>query len=77
MPWTSLSWELNQDARALETMKTTAKTLASRFSPEVGCIRSWDTCKTRKYDFRDTDSEFLVIIVSIAVTRSGTAWTTD
>jgi hypothetical protein len=64
MPWASRAWKLHGDVRALETMKTTAQTLFDRYDPKVGCIRSWDTCKTKKYNFQDTSADYLVIIVS-------------
>ncbi|KAF4974594.1 hypothetical protein FZEAL_8521 [Fusarium zealandicum] len=35
-------WELFHDYRALESIVTSARNLASRFSPKVGAIRSWD-----------------------------------
>lgn len=63
-PWARRAWELNGDVRALETLKQAAQTLAARFSPKHGLLRSWDVCKTKKYDFQDTSSEFLVVIVS-------------
>lgn len=63
-PWAMRAWDLNHDVRALESLKQTAQTLAARFSPKVGLLRSWDVCNTKQYDFQDPSSEFLVIIVS-------------
>lgn len=63
MPWASRAWKLNNDSRALETIKTTAQTLLDRYDAKIGCIRSWDQCITRKYDFRDPSADYLVIIV--------------
>lgn len=65
MPWAHLAWDLNKDIRALETMKTAAEALMTRYSPIVGCIRSWDKCQTKKYDFKDPNTDFLMIIASI------------
>lgn len=62
MPWARPAWELRHDARALETLKTAAATLHGRYSPAVGAIRSWDSCVTRAYSFRDPSREFLLII---------------
>lgn len=64
MPWARPAWELNRDTRALETLKTSAKTLLNRFSGAVGAIRSWDTCQTRRYNYQDPNTDFLMIIVS-------------
>lgn len=65
MPWARPAWELNQDTRALKTLKTAAETLVKRFSGVVGAIRSWDTCQTRTYNYEDPNTDFLMIIVSI------------
>lgn len=62
MPWARPAWELRRDARALETLKVAAKTLHGRYSAAVGAIRSWDSCLTRAYSFRDPGREFLLII---------------
>lgn len=62
MPWARPAWELRHDARAFETLKTAAKTLQGRYSPVVGAIRSWDSCVTKVYSFRDPSNEFLLII---------------
>lgn len=47
---------------ALETLKTAAYALASRFDPRVGVIRSWDTAINKRYSYLDQDADFLVII---------------
>lgn len=65
-PWARRAWELDGDVRALASLKQAAQTLVARFSPTHGLLRSWDVCQTKKYDFRDTNSEFLVVIVSPA-----------
>ncbi|TGO09841.1 hypothetical protein BTUL_0153g00270 [Botrytis tulipae] len=62
MPWARPAWELNQDTRAIKTLKTAAKTLVKRFSEVVGAMRSWDTCQTRTYNYDDPNTDFLVII---------------
>lgn len=63
-PWARRAWELNGDLRALGTLKQAAQTLVARFSPKHGLLRSWDVCKTKKYNFQDPNTEFLVVIVS-------------
>lgn len=61
-PWAQLGWELNQDRRCYDTMIRAAHSLASRFDPKVGCIRSWDVCSTKRYNFNNPSKNFLVII---------------
>ncbi|KAK9425382.1 putative Six-hairpin glycosidase-like protein [Seiridium unicorne] len=61
-PWAKIAWELNHDLRAFETLKAAAKTLHGRFKEEVGLIRSWDTCVTKRYRFLDPKNEFLTVI---------------
>lgn len=67
MPWARPAWELNHDQRALQTLKTAALTLLSRFSPAVGLVRSWDTCVTHRYRFLTPETQFMTIIVSLLV----------
>lgn len=62
--WARVAWELENDTRAYDTVITAAKSLLSRYSPVVGCIRSWDACVTKRYSFREPDKDFLVIVVS-------------
>ncbi|KAJ3545288.1 hypothetical protein NM208_g2586 [Fusarium decemcellulare] len=61
-PWARPAWELNHDELAYNTIIRASKTLASRYVPEVGAIRSWDTCVTKKYTFTDPKKDFLMII---------------
>ncbi|KAI1370952.1 glycoside hydrolase family 88 protein [Hypoxylon crocopeplum] len=61
-PWARAAWELENDVRAYDTVITAAKSLMTRYSPVVGCMRSWDTCVTKRYSFQDLDKDFLVII---------------
>lgn len=67
MPWAKVAYEVNHDLRALETIKTAARSLFSRYSENIGCVRSWDKCITKKYNFYDTESDFMVIIVSLDI----------
>jgi hypothetical protein len=63
-PWASMAWKLNHDRRAYETLLTAARTLSERYCATIGCLRSWDTCQTKRYSFLDPALDFLVIIVS-------------
>lgn len=61
-PWAQVGWELDGDGRCFRSMIAAAYALASRFDENVGAIRSWDTCKTRRYHFDNPQTDFLVII---------------
>lgn len=61
-PWARIGWELDKDIDCYNSLVTAANALASRYDPRVGCIRSWDTCFTKRYAFGDPDKDFLVII---------------
>src|SRR6266480_203875 len=65
-PWARLTWELNGDRKAYQSLITAAQNLSTRFDPKIGCLRSWDTCVTKRYSFTDPERDFLVIIVSIS-----------
>ena len=61
-PWARLGWELDANEKCYNSMLVAANGLAARFNPRVGCIRSWDTCFTKRYAFADPKDDFLVII---------------
>ena len=61
-PWARLGWELDGSEDCYHSMLVAAHGLAARFDPRVGCIRSWDTCFTKRYAFADPKEDFLVII---------------
>jgi hypothetical protein len=61
-PWARLAWDLHHDQRAYSSLVTAAYSLANRFDDTVGCIRSWDVCKTKRYTFTNPGQDFLVII---------------
>lgn len=63
-PWARAAWELENDVKGFDTVITAAESLMTRYSPVVGCIRSWDTCTTKRYSFQDPEKDFLVIVVS-------------
>jgi hypothetical protein len=51
-----MDWELTGNVRSLESVLTTAKSLASRFDEKVGAIRSWDAALNKRYSLRgETD----------------------
>jgi hypothetical protein len=64
-PWARKAWEIDHDQRAYETLITAAETLATRYNAKTKCLRSWDTCVTKRYSFIDPSVDFLVIIVRI------------
>jgi hypothetical protein len=76
MPWARVAYELTHDLRAMESIKTAANTLYSRYSDKFGCIRSWDKCVTKKYNFQDVNAEFMVIIVSNTTPKIMQVWLT-
>ena len=61
-PWAQRGWELDGDRACYDSLVTAAYALAERFDCKVGCIRSWDTCFTKRYSFADPSEDFLVII---------------
>jgi hypothetical protein len=61
-PWAKLGLELDGAQDCYQSMMVAARGLAARFDPRVGCIRSWDTCFTKRYAFADPKDDFLVII---------------
>ncbi|KAF8856804.1 glycoside hydrolase family 88 protein [Acephala macrosclerotiorum] len=61
-PWARKAWELNHDQKAYESLLAAAQNLAARYNEKVGCLRSWDTCVTKRYSFTDPTKDFLVII---------------
>jgi hypothetical protein len=63
-PWARKAWELEGDQQAYQTLITAAQTLAARYNATTRCLRSWDTCVTKRYEFSDPKLDFLVIIVS-------------
>ena len=54
--------ELTGSKEALEILVAAANALASRFDETIGCIRSWDTAVNKRYNYSDTEKDFLVII---------------
>ncbi|KAH8596304.1 glycoside hydrolase family 88 protein [Bisporella sp. PMI_857] len=61
-PWARKAWDLDHDQKSYETLIAAARTLATRYNPVTQCLRSWDTCVTKRYSFLDPNLDFLVII---------------
>ncbi|KAH7115108.1 Six-hairpin glycosidase-like protein [Dendryphion nanum] len=66
LPHMRVRWELFHDQKALDSIRTAAVSLYSRFDARVGAIRSWDHLTwQRGVDIRDKQENFLVIIDSL------------
>ncbi|KAJ5893220.1 hypothetical protein N7495_004911 [Penicillium taxi] len=61
-PWAMKAWELQRDPAAFNTLIMAAHSLASRFSATTRCLRSWDVCITKKYEFKDPSLDYLFIV---------------
>ncbi|KFY84352.1 hypothetical protein V500_09367 [Pseudogymnoascus sp. VKM F-4518 (FW-2643)] len=58
-------WELTGNENSLQAVLTAAKSLASRYSPAVGAIRSWDVLSQANVSITSMTQDFLVIIDSM------------
>ncbi|KAL2867384.1 glycoside hydrolase family 88 protein [Aspergillus lucknowensis] len=58
-------WELTSNPESLETVLTAAHSLASRFVPAAGAIRSWDTLRQADVQISSLTEDCLVIIDSM------------
>jgi hypothetical protein len=58
-------WELTSDENSLQAVLTAAKSLASRYGPAVGAIRSWDVLSQADVSITNMTQDFLVIIDSM------------
>ncbi|KAJ5640018.1 uncharacterized protein N7484_007880 [Penicillium longicatenatum] len=58
-------WELFHDEKALSTIITAAESLYTRYSPEIGAIRSWDQLTQKGVNITSMEHDFLVIIDSM------------
>ncbi|KAH6876388.1 Six-hairpin glycosidase-like protein [Thelonectria olida] len=66
MPHMRQRWELYHDEAALQSIITSAKNLATRFSPKVGAIRSWDEDVWRLVTSgRGKPGDYIVIVDSM------------
>lgn len=55
-------YKLFGNAASKDIIINAAKSLASRWNEKVQCLRSWDTCHTRRLNLDNPSTEFLVII---------------
>ncbi|KAL6234010.1 hypothetical protein BDW75DRAFT_241484 [Aspergillus navahoensis] len=58
-------WELTSNRESLNALLTGAHSLASRFVPSVGAIRSWDALRQADVDITSLEDDCLVIIDSM------------
>ena len=58
-------WELTSDEDSLQAVLTAAQSLASRYGPTVGAIRSWDVLSQADVSITSMTQDFLVIIDSM------------
>ncbi|RHZ65992.1 glycoside hydrolase family 88 protein [Aspergillus thermomutatus] len=59
------SWELTSNPSSLHALLTGAQSLASRFVPSTGAIRSWDTLRQSDVQITSLSTDCLVIIDSM------------
>ncbi|VUC23277.1 unnamed protein product [Clonostachys rosea] len=65
MPSFSRDYDLTGNRESLDVISNAAKSLASRFSPETGAIRSWAGARTHEYHLEDPEVDFVVVIDSM------------
>ncbi|OBT42716.1 hypothetical protein VE00_07261 [Pseudogymnoascus sp. WSF 3629] len=58
-------WELTSNENSLQAVLTAAKSLASRYSPAVSAIRSWDVLSQANVSITSMTQDFLVIVDSM------------
>lgn len=58
-------WELFGDEKSLSVLHVAAHSLASRNSPALNAIRSWDKTANKRFSFSKEQDDFLVIIDSL------------
>ncbi|CAK7202348.1 hypothetical protein SEUCBS139899_005071 [Sporothrix eucalyptigena] len=60
-----LDWELTGEPASLRGYAEAAVSLAKRYDPLVGAIRSWDRAMSHRYEITDPTRNFLVIVDSM------------
>lgn len=65
MPALQRDWELNSNSESLDSIITAAKSLATRYVPTAGAIRSWDCLLKKEITVTDMSQNLLVIIDSL------------
>ena len=64
-PALRMDWELTGNLESFRSLVLAAQNLASRWSDEVGAIRSWDKAVSHAYNIVDKEKNFLVIVDSM------------
>jgi hypothetical protein len=65
MPALRLDWELFGNLQSLESIVRAARSLATRYVPTAGAIRSWDLLKKKDIEILDQTDNMIVIIDSM------------
>lgn len=65
MPSFARDYNLTGNRASLDVVINAAQSLASRFSPTTGTIRSWAGARTKIYNLNDEDVDFVVVIDSM------------
>lgn len=62
MPEFYADYKLRGSQASRDIVVTSASSLSTRWSETVGCLRSWDSMATPRWNFTDKEKNFLVII---------------
>ncbi|RYP10726.1 hypothetical protein DL764_000516 [Monosporascus ibericus] len=65
MPALRRDWELTGSLRSLESIIRAARSLASRYVPSVGAIRSWDLIRKKDVEILNMEENVICIIDSL------------
>ncbi|KAJ4232342.1 hypothetical protein NW759_002730 [Fusarium solani] len=65
MPSLRLDWELNGNVQSLNSIIRAARSLAARYVPTSGAIRSWDLLLKKNLEIRDQTENMIIIIDSL------------
>lgn len=65
MPALRMDWELTSSPRSLESIVRAARSLATRYAPTAGAIRSWDLMKKEDIEIVGMEDNLILIIESM------------
>lgn len=65
MPSLRLDWEINGNVQSLSSIIRAAWSLATRYVPTAGAIRSWDLLLKKNLEIRDRTENMIIIIDSL------------
>lgn len=65
MPSFSRDHELTGSAESLDVVVQAARSLATRFNPVAGTIRSWSGARNKEYNLHEANDDFVVVIDSM------------